>query len=220
MSKIACFVGPDRRSKTPNILNLSSKEEKKTTKYSHLESKWNLIVSKSFQLSNQLFINIAVRRWETSTWPLHHWKWKRLKIKEGKVTLSVESSGERSVWALFGSTDGTHTHKKFKCQRAAIPLPPVKRISLNSKAWNPQTFSQFCFSEVDKKKTVVSPWGWLNMVCFELRYTFIFLEHTERTISTHHLFVYQKQLVWWIPPSRACLFLSTSHTALCEETIC
>lgn len=92
-----------------------------------------------------------------------------------------------------------------KCQHAAIPLPPVKHISLNSKAWKPQTFSQFCFSEVDKKK---------KSCCFTSRLTkygmfwteiFVFLEHEQYPCHSSPVYLSETVGLWWIPPSRACV---------------
>lgn len=86
-----------------------------------------------------------------------------------KKTLSTAGSDKGNVWAWFDSTDGTHTNthtENVKCQQHQC-------LSLNSKAWawNPQTFSQFCFSDIDKKNCCFTLK--LNMIYFEPQYIFI-----------------------------------------------
>lgn len=99
-----------------------------------------------------------------------------------------------------------------KCQHAAIRLPPVKLISLNSKATN--LFSVLFFRSWQEKKSCcfTSKLTKYGMIWGEI---FVFLEHAQYPGHSSPVCLSEAVGFWWIPPSRA-----VSHTALCEETIC
>lgn len=80
-------------------------------------------------------------RWETST-----------RLPHG----CTRGSGEGIVWAAFDFTGGTFQNFFFfffwnVTAQQYLHLP-AEDISVNSKTWKPQTFSQFCFSGVKKNR--------------------------------------------------------------------
>lgn len=114
-------------------------------------------------------IDIATGRKETSTW--------------------LQRLG---FWVQVRAVCGLWLHRwHTKCQMSASSntVTSCWRNSLNSKAWNPQTFSQFSSFRSCQKML----FHWLNMVYFEPSY--VVYPGTHIVLSTHHLFICQKQLV-------------------------
>lgn len=101
--------------------------------------------------------------------------WRKMRETENKGDKHFERSGERSVWALFGSTDGTHKMLNVSMQQYRCLLSNASPWIVKHETHKP--FLSFVFQK--GKKNPVSPQSWLNMACFEPRYIFTFLEHIQ-----------------------------------------
>lgn len=141
-----------------------------------------------------------------------------LKMKVGKKR-QIVSSGERSVWALFGSTDGTHIHTHTHTQKKLnVSMQQYGCLLSNTSPWivkheTHKPFLSFVFQTRKKKKTC----------CFTLKLTkygmfwaeiYIHIPGT-RAISPPLVTCLFIRNTWFLmdSPVTACLFLAQRRCA-------
>lgn len=129
--------------------------------------------------------------------------------ESGKKKADCELRWEECVGFIWLHRWHTHTHTHRHTQKKLnVSMQQYGCLLSNTSPWivkheTHKPFLSFVFqTRKKKKKPVVSPWSWLNMACFEQRYTFTFLELGRYPHRSSPVYLSETLGFWWIPLSR------------------